>query len=207
MRIHRRYPLFDVPATFLATFPMYAMSFFLIALYSAAEVGYYNIAFRLAALPMAVFANSLSEVYFQRAARAFQQEGSFWKEMRLNIAISAALALAIFLPMALVARPVIAIYLGREWIAVAEVVIALTPMMGLRFVYITISSTPLVIGKPQWLLMGNILLALTMLASFSLARVMELDFQQYLTLSSLTSAMCYGAYILWFARVAVRRNR
>jgi O-antigen/teichoic acid export membrane protein len=207
MRIHRRYPLFDVPATFLSNFSMFATSFFLIALYSAAEVGYYNVAFRLAALPMAVFANSLSEVYFQRAARAFQEEGRFWSNMRFNIAVAGTLAIAIFLPMALVARPVISIYLGAEWTAVAEVIIALTPMMALRFVYITISSTPLLIGKPHWLLIGNVVLALTMLGSFALAKILTLDFSQYLWLSSLTSAACYGAYIIWFATVTLRRYR
>jgi lipopolysaccharide exporter len=199
--------LFDVPATFLANFSMFATSFFLIALYSATKVGYYNVAFRLAALPMAVFGNSLSEVYFQRAARAFKEEGRFWDKIRFNLAIAGALAVAIFVPMAIIARPVIAVYLGRDWTEVAEVIIALTPMMALRFVYITISSTPLVIGKPQWLLIGNIILAGTMVGSFALAKVLTLDFSQYLILSSLTSAACYSAYILWFVGLVGRRYR
>ena len=81
----RQYPIYDVPSTFLSSFTFYGATFFLFDLYGPSEVGFFAFAFRLAALPMALLASSLSEVFFQKAAQSFNSDGTFWRPLRFNL--------------------------------------------------------------------------------------------------------------------------
>lgn len=207
LRRYRQYPLFDVPSTFLSMFALYAANFFILNLYGASEVGYFAFAFRLAALPMALLASSLSEVFFQKAAKSFQLTGAYWQPLRFNLVIAGGLAAAILIATLLLARWAVDIYLGSQWGPVADVLIILAPMMAARFVFITISAAPLVTGKTGWLLAANALLALSMAGVFLLAKWRGADFETYLALSSLSTAIIYFLLVSAITITAHRRYR
>ena len=109
---YRQYPTFDVASTFLSMFTLYGATFFLLDLYGPREVGYFAFAFRLAALPMALLASSMSEVFFQKAAQSHNRDGAFWKPMRFNLIVAGSLAVVIFAATLLLARIAVRIYLG-----------------------------------------------------------------------------------------------
>ena len=89
-----------------------SMNVLLLALYSRAEVGFYSLAFRVAVLPLSLISGSLSEVFFQKASASYRKTGGFWNELVFNIVVSAALSVFIFVPLALLARPLFAIAFG-----------------------------------------------------------------------------------------------
>jgi O-antigen/teichoic acid export membrane protein len=206
-RRYRQYPLYDVPSTFLSMFALYAANFFILHLYGAREVGHFAFAFRLAALPMALLAGSLSEVFFQKAAKSFQLTGSYWPPLRFNLAVAGSLAAAIFVATLLLARWAVHIYLGSQWGPVADVLIIMAPMMAARFVFITVSAAPLVTGRTRWLLGANAALALSMTVIFLLAKWWGAAFETYLTLSSISSAIIYFALIAVIGLTAYRDDR
>jgi lipopolysaccharide exporter len=206
-RRYRQYPLFDVPSTFLSMFSLYAANFFLLDLYGAREVGYFAFAFRLAALPMALLAASLSEVFFQKAAQSFRSTGGYWNPLRFNLVIAGGLAVVIFAATLLFAHWAVDIYLGSKWGPVANVLIIIAPMMAARFVFVTISAAPLVTGRTGWLLAANALLALVMIFVFALAKLLGLDFATYLSMSSLGMAFLYLMLIAAITITAYRHYR
>ena len=207
LRRYRQYPLYDVPSTFLSMFALYAANFFILNLYSASDVGHFAFAFRLAALPMALLAGSLSEVFFQKAAKSFQANGGYWMPLRFNLAVAGGLSAAIFVATLLLARWAVDIYLGRQWGPVADVLIIMAPMMAARFIFITVSAAPLVTGRTGWLLTANAALALCMTAIFLLAKWSGADFETYLTLSSLSMALIYLVLVSALAVTAHRHYR
>lgn len=206
-RRFRQYPIFDVPSTFLSMFTLYAANFFILHLYGPQEVGYFAFAFRLAALPMALLAGSLSEVFFQKAAKAYQSSGGYWGPLRFNLVVAGASAAAIFALTLLLARWAVGIYLGLHWGPVADVLILLAPMMAARFIFITVSAAPLVTGRTGWLLAANALLALIIAGVFGLAKWRDMGFEEYLSLSSISTAMVYLLLVTIIATTAYRRYR
>jgi O-antigen/teichoic acid export membrane protein len=206
LRRYRQYPTFDVPSTFLSAFALYAANFFILHLYGAREVGYFGFAFRLAALPMALLAGSLSEVFFQKAAKSFQLGGSYWRPLRFNLLVAASLAGLILILTLLLARWAVSLYLGPHWAPVAGVLIILAPMMAARFVFVAISAAPLVTGKTGWLLAANAGLALTMVGIFIFAKWQGLGFEAYLSLSSIGTAIIYVILVFLIATNAYRHR-
>lgn len=206
-RRYRQYPIYDVPSTFLSMFALYAANFFILNLYGAQEVGYFGFAFRLAALPMALLAGSLSEVFFQKAAKSFQAEGVYWRPLRFNLIVAGGLAAVIFALTLLLARWAVDIYLGSHWAPVATVLIILAPMMAARFVFVTVSAAPLVTGRTGWLLAANAALAASMAAIFAFAKWRGLTFEAYLGLSSISTAVLYLLLVAQIVATAYRRYR
>jgi len=202
-----QYPIYDVPSTFLSMFALYAANFFILNLYGAHEVGYFAFAFRLAALPMALLAGSLSEVFFQKAAKSYQVSGGYWRPLKFNLVVAGGLAVTILILTLILAHWAVAIYLGSRWAPVADVLVLLAPMMAARFVFITIHAAPLVTGRTGWLLAANAALAVAMVGVFGLAKWRGLDFEAYLKLSSVSSAIIYLLLVGWIASTTYRRYR
>jgi O-antigen/teichoic acid export membrane protein len=192
---YRQYPLFDVLSTFLSMLVLHGLSFFLLELYGADEVGYFGFAFRIAAVPMALIAGSLSSVFFQRAAKAHRETGSFTSLLNFNLALGSLIAGLIWIAKLIASSWVIDLYLGSAWAAVADVLILLAPMMALRFVFITVSATPLILGQTLWLLGGRVALAAGMIGTYVAAEFLQANFLQYLQLTSIVIAVIYTLLI------------
>lgn len=202
---YRQYPLYDVPSTFLSAFTLYAATFFLFDLYGPRETGFFAFAFRLAGLPMALLASSLSEVFFQKAAQSFHSDRTFWKPLRFNLIVAGSFALLIFVATLLLARIAVQIYLGPDWDAVATVLIILAPMMAARFLFVAVSSAPLVTGHTRSLLTANATLALVPIAIYGLGKWRGLEFEAFLGLMSAALSVLYAGLIALIA-LHVRRS-
>ena len=210
IRRYRRYPLYDIPSTLLSSLSLHALNFFLLVLYSTEVAGFYAIAFRLAALPVTIFSNTLAQVYFQKASRAFQDTGTFRAEMKFNLQVTSVLVILIFVPAAFLAKPVIGFYLGKDWIMSAQVLIWILPMISLRFISNSIATTGLLIGRPQWLLYNNIAVAMAVLAGFLIGYFWSLPLSIYLILHSSITSSVYTIFILynvWFSNRYCRHKR
>lgn len=204
---YRQYPLYDVPSTFLSTFTLYAANFFLFDLYGPNETGYFAFAFRLAGLPMALLASSMSEVFFQKAAKSFHAHGTFWKPFRVNLLVAGGLAFVIMVATILLARVAVGFYLGRHWDMVATVLIILAPMMAGRFLFVAVASAPLVTGRTSFLLASNATLAAATLLVYLVARATKLGFTEYLTVASLVIATLYATIVTAISVQTYRRYR
>ena len=205
---YRQYPLFDVPGTFLSMLVLHGLSFFLFELYGAEAAGYFGFAFRIAGVPMALLAGSLSSVFFQRAAKAHREIGSFLPLLNFNLGLGTALAGTIWIAKLVLSKWAIGVYLGSEWGSVADVLILLAPMMACRFVFITVSATPLVLGQTRWLLGARIALGAGCIGTFAAADMLDATFPQYLELTSIVVAGIYVVLIagIWRrARLAARK--
>ena len=206
-RRYARYPLMDVPSTFLSAFALYAGNFFLFDLYGAREAGFFSLAFRLAALPMALLAGSLSEVFFQKAAQAYHATGSFWQPLRFNLVVAGGLAAAVLVATLVLARIAVDLYLGPGWGPVATVLIVLAPMMAGRFLFVAISAAPLVTGRTLWLLSANALLALVPTAIYAFAKWTDIEFVAFLGWMSAAMSLLYAGLVALIVLQAQRTHR
>lgn len=208
--VWKRYRLqaaIDVPGAVLGALALHVLNFFLLVLYSAADVGQYALAFRVAVMPLSLFAASLSQVFFQKAAASFRRDGTFWPEVRLNLLWASALSVAVFVPMVLVARPAFAFAFGDEWRLAGDILIYLAPMLAIRFVSATLQSVPLVVRRPSWLLAHNVALLVAMGIAFAVAVGVELSLETYLILNSALMAVVYLTYLVAMVTMVRRHYR
>ena len=204
---YRRQVMTDVPSSLVAGVVLNIMNVLLLALYSRAEVGFYSLAFRVAVLPLSLISGSLSEVFFQKASASYRAAGTFWNELRFNVLVSASLAVFIFGPLALLARPLFAFAFGRGWVPAADLLILLLPMLVVRFVSLTIQTAPLVVGRANWLLAQNLGLVTAILIAFLLARAGHWPIDRYVLLTSLLMSTVYVGFILYVSTRVWRKYR
>ncbi|MDP3674453.1 MAG: oligosaccharide flippase family protein [Novosphingobium sp.] len=155
-RLFGRQVSVDIPSTLLAALSINLMPFVLQFLYGIRAVGFYSVGQRIAVLPLQLFNDSLSQVFFQRAARAQEERGEFWREFRFTLLASGAISLAMLAGIVLFARPVVALYLGKGWEVAGDILVILAPMLALRSVAMSLATTVFVIKRPGWLFAHNI---------------------------------------------------
>jgi O-antigen/teichoic acid export membrane protein len=204
---YRSFVLYDFPSMFLASVNFHSLNLFILYLYTERDVGVYSIAIRLIALPLGVLSGSLSEVFFQKAARSYREQGRFWLELRFNLLVTGGLALPLFGGIIVFSGPFVPFYFGPGWEGTGAILIALAPMIALRFISSSIGPMPAVIGKPAWLLISNVGFFLAQALAVGAAMILKLSFLQFLWLNSGLACVVHIAFIVLATRTTYTRYR
>jgi O-antigen/teichoic acid export membrane protein len=183
-RRYRRQVAVDIPGTILAIGSMNMPTFVIAALFGQRIVGYYGFAQRIAILPLQLFNDSLSQVFFQKAARAHEESGHFWPELRFNLIATTLVSLGTVAGIWLFAKPVVALYLGSQWSPVATMLIVLAPMLGIRSVAYSITPSIFVLRRVHWRFIHFVIEAVLHAICYAVAIAEGLSSIQYLMLLS-----------------------
>lgn len=198
----------DIPGTLVGAWALFAAPFIIQLLYGPSAVGFYSVGQRMAVIPLQLFNDSLSQIFFQKAARAQQERGTFWRETKFNLLVSAVLSFGILVPLVLLARPLIKIYLGAQWAPTATILIILAPMLAVRSLTMSIATTVYVIQKAHWLMLHNVATMVILVVSLGAAYATGASLETFLTILSVLSAIEYavfGGLLVRAARTQPRR--
>lgn len=202
-RRYRRQVSVDIPSTFIAAISLNLMTYLLSIRYGQRTVGFYSLGNRMAIMPLQLFNDALSQVFFQKAARSQEQNGHFWNEMKFNLLTSTLLSGGVLVGIWLFARPFITLYLGPDWAPAADILMILAPMLAVRSTCMSIATAVFVLNRPQWLLGHNIANVLTLALSFAIAEFAGLSLLAFLYLASAMLMFEYGlfaALLVWASR-------
>lgn len=188
---------YDVPSVILSTASFNIINFMIVDLFSSKEVGYYSLAYRIAAVPLSIFSNSLSQVFFQKASDAFEISGHFWQEFRYNLIISSVICFFVVLTVIYAAKPLVIIYLGEEWISSADIIISLLPLLATRFVSVSIASAFLVMKRPKVLMVNNAILLLVSIIIFFYSKNSIISFESFVYLYSISLSLIYIIFTIF----------
>ena len=206
-RRYRRQVAIDIPSTFLAAVSLNLMTFLLLTLFDNRVVGFYALASRIAILPLQLFNDALGQVFFQKAARAQEERGEFWSEMKFNVLTSALLSATILVGIALFARPFIILYLGQKWSVSADMLLILAPMLALRSLCMSVATTVFVLRKPLWLFAHNVANAGVLLAAYAISWAQGLSVTAFLICAAVLLSIEYAGFaaiLVWGARQQAR---
>ena len=201
-RRFRRQVSVDIPSTLLAALSTNLMPFLLQFLYGIRAVGYYSVGQRIAVLPLQLFNDSLAQVFFQRAARAQEERGEFWREFRFTLLASGAISLAMLAGLMLLAKPVVAFYLGAGWDMAGTILVILAPMLAVRSVTMSLATTVFVLKRPGWLFAHNVASVAAMALAFGLAWVSGAGLVRFLELLALLQGVEYALFGAVLCRAA-----
>jgi lipopolysaccharide exporter len=204
-RRYRRQVTIDIPSTFIAALGLNLMTFFLLTLFNQRMLGFYALANRIAITPLQLFNDALGQVFFQKAARSQERTGAFWREMQFNVLAAGLISIAVLFGIWLLAKPLIGLYLGQQWLPAAEMLLILAPMLAMRSLAMSVATAVFVLRKPQWLLYHNIANAAVQGAAFLIGWTNGLSVEGFLTLAA---ALLFGEYLVFtLLLVVVARRR
>ena len=205
-RRYRRQVAIDIPGTLLAIGSLNVPTFVIAAVYGQRIVGYYGFAQRIAVLPLQLFNDSLSQIFFQKAARAHEETGHFWAELKFNLVSTSLVAAGTVIGIWLFARPVVALYLGTQWLPVAAMLIILAPMLGIRSVAYSITPSIFVLRRVHWRVVHFVIEGLLQAACYAAAISMGLSAIQYLALMSTLLALEWLRFLVQMV-IGARKGR
>ncbi len=195
----------DIPGSLLAALSFNLLPFMLQFLYGTRAVGFYAIGQRIAVLPLQLFNDALSQVFFQRAARAQEARGEFWQEFRLTLLVSVAISLAMLAGLVFLAEPVLALYLGAEWEMSGTILVILAPMLAIRSVTMSLATTVFVMKRPVWLFWHNVASVIAIGAAFGIALATGAGMLTFLLLLAILQGVEYAIFGIALAVAARRR--
>lgn len=196
----------DIPGSVLAALTVNLIPFFLQFLYGTDANGFYLLGQRIAALPLQLFNDSISQVYFQRAARAKDERGEFWSDFRFTLFYSGLLSLGILAGLELLAKPVMVLYLGAKWEMAGKILVILAPMLAIRSVTMSLATTVFLLQRPAWLLYHNIASIVAISIAFVHAWTSDGgDLLSFLGLVALFQGLEYAGF-LFILGIAARKE-
>jgi O-antigen/teichoic acid export membrane protein len=196
-RRYRRQVSVDIPSAFIAAVSLNLLTLLLANLYGQKIVGYYALAQRIAILPLQLFNDSLSQIFFQKAARAQEERGHFWNEMRFNLLTSGALSVGMLVLIFMFARPLTKLYLGPTWGPAADMLVLLAPMLAMRSLTMSIATAVFVVRRAHWLFAHNIANASLLILAYLAARTLGLGIMPFLTLAVVLLTLEYAIFALF----------
>lgn len=195
----------DIPTAVLLGTVLNIMNFLVLDLYSREDVGYYSMAYRVAALPLTLISGALAEVFYQKASASFRATEGFWRELKFNLLLTLAISLFIIVPIGILAPPIFSIAFGPQWERAGYLVICLLPLLAVRLVTDSVQIAPLIIGRASWRLAAQLALLGVIGLSYAAAKVLRLPIEDFLTSTSLLMAAVYASFVFLLAST-VRRN-
>jgi O-antigen/teichoic acid export membrane protein len=142
-------------------------------------------------------------VFLHKAARERQDKGHIWDELKFSIAISALVSVGILLGILVFARPAIAVFLGKEWMPAADMLIVLAPMLAVRSLTMSVATTVFLLRSAHWLFAHNVATVAVPLAAFAATILLDLSAIGFLAVAS--AGLCieyavFGAFLAFAAR-------
>ena len=195
----------DIPTALLGAAVLNIINFLVLDLYSREDVGYYSLAYRVAALPLTLISGALAEVFYQKASASYRATGGFWRELQFNLVLTISISVLVVVPLAFLAPPVFAVAFGEQWVRAGNLVICLLPLLAVRLVTDSVQIAPLVIGRAGWRLSTQIALLAVIGLSFLVAKIDQSPIERFLFVTSLLTAIVYGTYVILMS-FAVRRK-
>ena len=178
------------------------INYFIEALYSVAEVGYYSISYRILGLPLTLISSNVSRVFFERASKEYRQKGNFASTYMLTITMMIGIGIPMGGVMFLLAPWACGVFLGSGWEIAGTYIQLLIPMFVLRFIAGGVNTAAIIVNRQKIDLGIQILLVVCAGGCFIFSRVSGLQIENYLGLLNSCYSVIYIIYIYLFWRCA-----
>jgi len=195
MKEYRKFPLFNIWASFLSTLALYMPGIILSGYFSPTVSGYFSYGQSVLRLPIALIGNSIGQVLFQRGAKAYHTG-------KLRSTVEEALKrLIVFsmLPMLIVmviGKPLFATVFGAQW-AEAGVYSQILSLWTLSiFIAAPLGSLTNILNRNEISVALNLIKVISGAGSLIIGGIVE-DIYLGLWLFTITGILSYGWFIFW----------
>lgn len=205
LRKYISFPRYDLPATVLNATSGQFPIFWIPRYFGLAHLGQFTLAMGLLEMPMRLFGYSLSNTFYQKAARTMEQQGqgalgSVTRKMMLSIAVLSALPLLLI---GLFSEPLFIWVFGERWALSGSLASVLSIYYYSRLVVEPVTPVLRVMRAQRSFFRFQAILLMARLATLGAATMTGTALVETMTIYALVNAAAYASlagFILWLLR-------
>lgn len=205
-RLHKHQPLFSLPAQLANSLSYSLITVFVTNLYGLATVGYYAISVKLLGLPLALIAGNISKVFVERASVEYKQTGGYWNAFIKTFWILLSISIPMVIILYFVSPALCEWFLGKGWGISGEYIRILAPMFGVRFINTALSPALVIVNKQKFEFLLQLLFLLFNVASYIIAKILDLDIVDFLTIVNVLFSFAYALYLFMVFKYSNPKN-
>ena len=190
LRRYRKFPLIDSWSALMNTISWQLPAFLLAAFFSPAVVGFYSLGFRLLQLPMSFIGGSISQVFFQRAAKA-RLEGTLDSLVENVFRMLVIIGMFPILTLTIVGSDVFTVIFGEAWAEAGVYAQILSLWAFIWFISSPLSTIYVIMEKQQFGFLYNFFNLITRLLSLTIGGLLG-SARIALILFSISGIVVYG---------------
>ena len=205
MKRYIRFPKYSVPGALSNTMSTYLVDLLIPAFFSTVLLGYYALINRILGLPLKMIGNSISQVYFQKAAEEKNETGNSSATFRRTMFLLLGVALPLFILIFFFIEDLFGIVFGPDWTIAGKYAKLLLPLFFIRFVVSPISVTCSIYEKQGFALIWQISLLVALAVLFYVTRSLNLGFESFLTGLTWSSFVLYMVMLIYVIRLSMSK--
>lgn len=186
-----KFPLYTLPGTLLNVTNLNILSFLISGIFSTQILGFYALANRMLGLPSVVIGQNIGQVYFQKMTETKNKGGDTKKIFSNSFKKLLLLSVPIFTFAYLTIEPLFVFVFGSNWYSSGQYAKILIPLIAIRFISSSLSSTTNIFEKQQLTLLFGTILLTTTLSCFLIGRNLNLSFDAILKIYVLVMCFVY----------------
>ncbi|MCL1067036.1 oligosaccharide flippase family protein [Shewanella olleyana] len=196
---------FELPSILLNQIGLALPIICISSLFGAKQAGYFAFAKLLVAIPSSQIGKSFSDVYQIEIAKLYNRDNLKLKSLFFeNLKKLAIYGGIVYIAIMILAKPMVPIIFGDEWVDMATVCVLISPWLYGSFVAGALSRTLIVLRAQKVKLIYDSLLVILISATYYVSKVYFLSFFEYVVLLSVVGFLLYGIY-LTIISVVVKR--
>lgn len=199
---HKKQALFSTPAIFANNFSYSSINIFIESLFGMSVLGLYSVSFRILGIPLTLISGNISKVYFEEAAREYNESKNYRKLFLKTSALLFAMAIPFVIVLMLLAPAVCALVFGKEYYMAGIYIRYLAPMFAIRLVVSPLTVGMQICQKQQHELLVQIMFIVSSVCAFIVSKTAGWSALSYLALISASFTVVYIVYYLYLFKIS-----
>lgn len=195
---------YSTPAVLLNSLSLNINNILLTSFFSVSTVGFFSLANRVLGIPSALFGSNISALYFQTLSKLKydnkESKKLFFSTLMKLLLISTPIFLFLFFTI----ENLFVFFYGEDWIISGQIAKILIPLFFVRFLSGTLSPTIDVFEKQQYSLIINLILFVSIILTFIIAKYNNFEFIIFFKLLSGILSLNYLGFILIYYKVLIK---
>lgn len=192
---YKKFPLYNIWAAFLSNASLYIPGFLLTGYFSPTVAGYYSLGNNVLRLPVALIANSIGQVFFQRSAKSLH-EGRLAQTVLDTYKRLVVFGLFPMLVVTIIGQELFVLVFGAKWAEAGVYSQILSLWTFFVFLVSPLSNLTSVLGKNEMSVLINVIKVITNIGAFVIGGLFG-NARLGLWLFSVSGVVTYAAFILW----------
>lgn len=207
MHRYRDFPRYAFPAGLANATTLNISNLLITSIYSVNDVGQFSLANRIIGAPNVLIAQSVSQVYYQKACEEIATYGNCKSIFLSTLKKLVVLVVPIYIPLIFVSKWIFPFIFGLEWVDAGVFAGFLSIMIAFRFISSTLSNTIYAVEKQKIGLSTNIILLFINLITFGIAYFLKFNILNFVILYSLSLSAAYVFFLIIYYIIALKGKR
>jgi O-antigen/teichoic acid export membrane protein len=201
---YRDFPRYAFPAGLANATTLNISNLLITSIYSVNDVGQFSLANRIIGAPNVLIAQSVSQVYYQKACEEIKNHGNCKSIFLSTLKKLVVLVVPIYIPLIFISKWIFPFIFGSEWVDAGVFAGFLSILMAVRFVSSTLSNTINAVEKQKIGLITNIILLFVNLIAFGIAYFLKFNILGFVILYSLSLTVAYALFLIIYYKIALK---